>query len=237
MAQLDPTIPGRRLAAITAILSLPFAYLTQALFSLGTGGDPSAFFDAARLLSVSADQSTFLYFGYWVDILGYYLIFLPVLIYAWKALRPVDGSLTDIAFACGLIYCVLGAIGASTQAAAFQELQLLHASGTLADKAAAEAAWTATVAGQWRGLWILEASLAAVWFGGLAKLLSATGFKGLGWLAALIAVLWGLLFTSWLAGLHELSDLFLMIVVLVSPIWAAWLGIRLWSSPGSIEAT
>lgn len=89
----------------------------------------------------------------------------------------------------------------------------------------------ATVAGQWRGLWILEASLAAVWFGGLAKLLLATGHSGLGWLAAVVSALWALLFSAWLIGLHELSDLFLMIVVLVSPIWAAWLGIRLWSAP------
>ena len=59
MAQLDPTIPGRRLAAITAILSLPFAYLTQALFSLGTGGDPSAFFDAARQRGIEMDERWF----------------------------------------------------------------------------------------------------------------------------------------------------------------------------------
>ncbi|MEM9571820.1 MAG: hypothetical protein AAF996_10150 [Pseudomonadota bacterium] len=231
MAQLDPSIPGRRLAAVAAIVSLPFAYLTQTLFTLGSGGDTTAFFDAARLLSVNADHGALLYFGYWADILGYYLIFLPVLIYAWKAFRAVDESLTDLAFACGLVYCLLGAIGAATQAAALQDLRPIHALGTPADKAAAEAAWTATVAGQWRGLWILEASLAAIWFGGLAKLLLTTGNKGLGWLAALISALWALLFTAWLIGLHELSDLFLVIVVLVSPIWAAWLGIRLWSVP------
>ena len=45
MSQIDPTIPGRKLAALTAILSLPFAYLTQALFMLASGGDTSLFFD------------------------------------------------------------------------------------------------------------------------------------------------------------------------------------------------
>ena len=227
MVQLDPTVPGRRIAAITAIVSLPFAYLTQTLFSLGTGGDPSAFFDAARLLSVSSNQSTFLYLGYWTDILGYYLILLPVLIYAWKILRVVDESLTDLTFTCGLAYYLLGAIGAATQAAAFQDLHLLHASGTLAEKTSAEAAWTATVGGQWRGLWILEASMAAIWLGGLAKLLPMIGHKGLGWFAGFIATLWAALFITWLTGLHEISDLFLVAVSLIFPIWAAWLGFTL----------
>ena len=228
MASLDPSIPGRRLAAIAAILSLPFAYMTQGLFSLGTGGDPTAFFDPERLLTGSASQIQMLYFGYWVDILGYYLIFIPVLIYAWKALRSINENLTDIAFLCGFVYCLLGAFGAATQAAVLQNLYLLHSSGNPIQQEAAQAAWSATVSGQWRGLWILEASLAAVWFGGMSALLGAIKLRGLGLMAGCIAALWGLLFITWLAGLHELSDLFLVIVVLISPIWAAWLGFKLW---------
>ena len=104
MAYLNTLIPGRRLAAIAAIVSLPFAYLTQMLFMTASDGNVAIFHDGRAMMALSADNASLFYAAMWADILGYYLIFLPVIIYAWKILREIDENLTDISFMCGLIY-------------------------------------------------------------------------------------------------------------------------------------
>ena len=52
MTAINRNIPGRKLAAITAILSLPFAYLTQALFMSVLGGDVSIFYDGEHMMAL-----------------------------------------------------------------------------------------------------------------------------------------------------------------------------------------
>ncbi|QBF34047.1 hypothetical protein [Thalassococcus sp. S3] len=223
MTSLNFATPGRRLAAFAALLSLPFAYLTQGLFMAASDGDVTRFHDGLDMMTLSAEAADLFYLGMWTDVLGYYLIFLPVLIYAWKLLRDLDEMLTDLAMLCGLIYCLMGTFGAVTMAGAFDALR---ASASAAPDQAA-AAWEATIGGQWRGLWLMEAILAAIWLGGLAKLLGSAGLKGLGIGAGVLAAIWVLQFATWHAGLAEVSDAALALVVLLSPLWAAWLGLSL----------
>ncbi len=227
MAYLNPVIPGRKLAAITAILSMPFAYLTQFFFVMASDGDVAIFHDGHQMLNLASDNASMFYAAMWTDILGYYLIFLPVIIYAWKILREVNESLTDISFLCGLIYCLLGSFGAVNMAGAFDSLYGGYATASASEQAQAVAAWQATIAGNWRGYWLLEAVLAAVWLGGLGRLLAIAGLRGLGLGAMFLSVIWLAQFTLWHLGLDEASDAALTLVVLLSPLWSVWLGISL----------
>lgn len=218
---------GQKPAAIAALISLPIAYLTQVFFGIASGGDVAVFFDGARALALSSQQADAFIAGMWFDIFGYYLIFVPVIIYVWGAIRHTDPFLVDITSMSGLIYCLLGAFGASTMAGAFGGL---YTSAGVTD-AAAISAWEATISGQWRGLWLLEAVLAALWLGGLAKLLMRGGRRGLGGFAGLLALIWGVQFAGWHIGAHGVSDIALIATTLLSPLWAAWLGISLWRNP------
>ncbi len=231
MSSLNSEIPGRKLAAITAILSLPFAYLTQFLFMSASGGDVSIFHDGQQMMNLDGEQASLFYTAMWTDILGYYLIFLPLIIYAWKALRHIDENLTDIAFLCGLIYCLLGAFGAVHMAGAFEAL---HSNIATPAKAAA---WEATIGGSWRGLWLLEAILAAIWLGGLAKLLNVAGLKGLAIGAGILAVIWTVQFFASHLGQTEISDAALAMVVILSPLWSVWLGAALLRDQSQPAAT
>jgi predicted acetyltransferase len=227
MAYLNPSIPGRKLAAVSAIISLPFAYLTQALFMMASDGDVAMFHDGQQMLNLAQDKASMFYAAMWTDILGYYLIFLPVIIYAWKIVREIDESLTDISFLCGLIYCLLGSFGAVNMAGAFDALYASYAALPVSEQTQAIAAWEATIAGNWRGYWLLEAVLAAIWLGGLGRLLIVAGLKGLGIGAISLAIIWVAQFSLWQVGTVEASDAALALVVILSPLWAVWLGLTL----------
>jgi hypothetical protein len=69
--------------------------------------------------------------------------------------------------------------------------------------------------------------LAAIWLFGLAKLLNAIGKRGLAIGAAVLAIIWTIQFIAWHLEASQVSDAALAIVVLLSPPWAAWLGITL----------
>lgn len=224
MATLDPKIPGRKLAGLAAIVSLPFAYVTQALFMTASGGDVTIFDSGNHMMALTADNAGYFYAAMWTDVLGYYLIFIPVIVYAWKALRHIDENLTGIAFLCGLIYCLLGSFGAVQMAGAFGALHGSQAAGSAA-------AWEASIGGNWHGYWLLEAILAAIWLGGLAKLLPAAGFKGLGVGAAVLSAIWIVQFITSHAGMAEISDAALALVVILSPLWSVWLGVALLRNP------
>ncbi|MEM9667439.1 MAG: hypothetical protein AAF950_00810 [Pseudomonadota bacterium] len=228
MSQLDMTVPGRKVASVAAFLSLPFAYLTQTLYVTAAGGDVGIFFEGAKILAVSQQQAGYFYTAMWTDVLGYYLILIPVIVYAWKALRGVNETLADIAFFCGTIFCLLGSFGAVTMAGAFNILYASFSDATLEQQAAAIAAWEATIYGQWRGLWLLEATLAFVFLVGLGRLLLDIGRTGLGGVAILLGLIWIVQFTTWQLGYHAVSDAALTAVVLLAPLWSAWLGVVLW---------
>ena len=165
----------------------------------------------------------------WTDILGYYLIFLPLLIYAWKLLRPVNESLTDFAFLCGFIYCLLGAFGAVNMAGAFAALHRSEQVG------AAASAWEAVIGGNWRGYWLIEAILATIWLGGLARLLNAAGFRLLGIGAGLLALIWLVQFAPQQFGMQDVADGALAVVVLRSTV--AWLRVTLLRAPLSSQGS
>lgn len=220
MAYINPSIPGRKLAAIAAMISLPFAYLTQILFMGASDGDVSIFHDGERMMALAADKAAMFYAAMWTDILGYYLIFLPLIVYAWKILRQIDENLADIAFLCGLIYCLLGSFGAVMMAGTFEALRAGNAGGSVA-------AWEATIGGNWRGYWLLEAVLASIWLAGLGHLLMRVRFKGLGLGAIALAIIWLIQFSLWHLGAKEASDAALALVVILSPLWAFWLGLSL----------
>ncbi|MEM9494999.1 MAG: hypothetical protein AAGA09_03265 [Pseudomonadota bacterium] len=228
MQTLDRTVPGRKLAAIVAFSSLPFAVITQVLLGMASAGNTNFLFESHELLSLPADRANAFYWGLWFDPFGYYLIYIPVIIYAWKALRQVDETIADMSSSFGVVYCLLGTYGAMHQAGAYEALQAGYATATSLEQSAAAAAWDATVGGQVRGLWLMEAFFAAVWMTGVGKLLMTAGKKALGASAMIIGAAW---FGQWIfASLDVLavSNVMMALVVLAAPFWTVWLGVTLW---------
>ncbi|MEM1403224.1 MAG: hypothetical protein AAGG55_07835 [Pseudomonadota bacterium] len=228
MNTLNLDVPGRRTAAWVAIVSLPLAFLTQFFLATASKGNAEFLYQSHQLLALPTTDANALYWGLWLDPFGFYMIYIPVIIYAWKALRHVDESVADISSAFGIGYCLLGTFGALTQAGTYEALQGLYVATESADvREAAAAAWSATAGGQVRGLWLMEAFFAAVWLLGVARLLFAIGKSALGAFAALLGMCW---FAHWVLAsidLTAISNPLMAVVVIFGPIWTAWLGVIL----------
>ena len=233
MAYLDASVPGRRGAAFLALLSLPLAIATQACIVLAIEGDTTLMFDGARLLALPEGRAEAFYWFLWLDPFGYYAINIPIIIYAWKALRHIDETVADFTSAAGIVYSLLGTFGAMIQAGSFEALYALFNSetATAVSQSAAAASWSATVGGSIRGLWLFEALCAGIWMLGLAKLLGAIGKKGLSITAGIMGVVWLVHWALASADMTAISNPMMGIVVMGGPLWAAWLGIILWPQP------
>lgn len=233
MAYLDASVPARRSAALFALISLPLAIATQACIFIALGGDATLMFDGERLLALPEERANAFYWFLWLDPLGYYAINIPIIIYAWKALRHIDETVADFTSAAGIVYALLGTFGAMTQAGAFEALYgLVQSETTTAEmQAGAVASWNATIGGAVRGLWLFEALCAGIWMLGLAKLLVAIGKKALGFTAGFMGLIWIVHWALASADMTAISDPMMGIVVMGGPLWAAWLGIVLWPEP------
>ena len=227
MTSIANTNSGRRLAFLTLLISVPFALFTLSFLVVVAGGDMSMFYDPAALLAVTPDKARLLYLGYWSDIFGYYLILVPAMLFLWRWLRPLDPGTADVAGVFGVVYALLGGIGAAHMAAAYQAIFAANLGASGAEAAALNAAWLATVTGGWQGLWVLAPAAGAVWAFGTGRLLLAHGRRYLGWLTTVIALAWAVHFVLKIAGLSEVSDLFSTIVIILQPIWAMSVAIAL----------
>lgn len=228
MESVNESVGGRKLAAITVLLSVPLAILTQLAGALSVQGDYSMMSSGLDMLSLPPGQAHWYTVSMWFDVFGYYAIYLPVIVYAWKALRHIDEYMTDLCFLCGVIFCVLGTIGAMVWAGAHQSLLAAYAAGTPVQQQAAAMAWEGIAGGQGRGLWLIQSLFATVWLLGLAKLLMAIGKRYLGLSGGAIGVLWLAHYVTWVLGMQTASMALIGLIVMVTPLWAIWLGLFLW---------
>lgn len=232
MDTLNLQVPGRRTTAWIAIASMPLAFLTQYFLATASKGNSEFLYQSHSLLALPTSDASALYWGLWLDPFGFYMIYIPVIIYTWKALRHVDESIADVSSAFGIGYCLLGTFGALTQAGSFEALHVLYISTEATEvKDAAAAAWSATAGGQVRGLWLMEAFFAAVWLLGASRLLFAISHSGLGVGAAVLGVSW---LAHWIlasADVTAVSNLLMAVVVMLGPLWTAWLGVVLLRTP------
>ncbi|MEM1190074.1 MAG: hypothetical protein AAGI72_16205 [Pseudomonadota bacterium] len=228
MNTLNLGVPGRRTAAWIAIVSLPLAFLTQLFLATASKGNSDFLYQSHDLLELAAPDADALYWGLWLDPFGFYLIYIPVIIYTWKALRHIDESIADISSAFGIGYCLLGTFGALTQAGSYEALHALYSSTDATEiREAAAAAWSATAGGQVRGLWLMEAFFAAVWLLGVSRLLFAIERSALGVGAAVLGFCWLVHWVLASADVIAISNLLMAAVVMLGPVWTAWLGVVL----------
>ena len=214
---------GHRFAALAALISAPCALGTLALFNAASGGQIPVLFDGASALAIGAENGRLLTLAFWLDIFGYYLIFVPVILYIWKAIRGANEWVADLGAISGLIYCVMGAMAVATMASSFSALQALYQSGA----EAAAATWTGIVAGQWFGIWQAQVIAGAVWALCFGSILMSNGVRLLGGLTFLIGLGWIVQFALMVSDMVDASQAVSNVVVLLQPVWAIWVGVAL----------
>lgn len=222
-----------RLAGWAAILGGIFAYLNVTFMLIATKGDMGVTLQGATMLALPAESREFFRLSMFADVLGFYLPMVVIGGYFWAVFRSRAGALGDMAALAILIYVVLGVTGASAQLAALNPLAQLHADGSEATRAAAEAAWTSIAVASQKGLWWCEGPVVLFWGLIVGKQLKDAGWgKSILWPLTLVGWCFGLFFVSgFFSQLDELNRGLLVIVVLVFPMWLIMFGTQLLRGP------
>ena len=162
------------------------------------------------------------------DLLGSYLLLIPAAVLLWRWLRPGYGMWVDVLTIAGVSYCVVGAAGAAVRGAAGPPLirQYAHTSGEHAAQIATVFATMSDVVG---GIWqILAALLGGVWWLGIG-VITRHRWRWFGWFSSLLGSTALLSALGRSLGLEYESSGPAAPAFAPIALWAAWLGVLLWS--------
>lgn len=163
-------------------------------------------------------------FGF-TDILGYYLLRVPMIIFLWHWLRHKDPVMADIATVCGLFYIFLAVTSSSILVGGTTGILELYETASDADKPGLEAAWSSVVMLAYRGPWLFMLLPWLFWSFQMGKLLK-TEVRFLGLALQLVAVssalgVLGPLLNSSLLSLFDDFQVHFM------PLWIVWAAVVL----------
>jgi hypothetical protein len=226
----------QRFAAIVAIVSFLAAMASNVLQAIPVHFNTQFPIDPMMFLSAGNPGGNLLRAGLILDMLGYYLPFLPIALFLQYWLRPKSPLWVRFFTACGIGYIFIGAVGAVTMAVIQPPLIQAYAqvpdSGRYALELLFGTIWNIIYAGLWN---ILAVLLVGIWFTGMGLLLRSERSG-----PAILALIVGFSALADSAGnmlgFKGLAMVGLILFLLLAPIWMLWFGIDLLRKPVEMEA-
>jgi hypothetical protein len=221
-----------RVAAIAAIASLPLAagnllaMLATVHFNLNGMTNPLLLLHAGTAAAPLWRWSMIL------DIFGYYLPIVPLILLLRSSLRHQSPNWIDLFTLCLLAYCLIGAIGGAMLATALPTLIREYATANSGShQVSLQTVFTGYTDGIYRGLWnLLEEFLAGVgWIGFGLVLRAERRLLGLVTIVLGVACLLDSLGTA--LNTDTVASTGLTVYLVLAPIWACWMGIGLLRAP------
>jgi hypothetical protein len=215
------------MAAIAAIASLPlamgnlFAMLATVHFDLNGMTNPLV------LLHAGAGAAPLWRWSMILDIFGYYLPIVPLILLLHGTLRHRGPNWIDLFALCLLAYCLIGAIGGAILATAVPTLIREYATTSSGHHLSLQSVFTGYTDGIYRGLWnLLEEFLAGIgWIGFGLALRSERRRLGVATVVLGAACLVDSLGTA--LDIDAVASTGLTVYLVLAPIWACWMGIDL----------
>lgn len=216
----------RRVAAWLAILALPFAFANVGLALVAVDYDFTLFGDFAsgfRAIADRPDGPALLRWSMISDMLGFYLMLIPLALVLWDWLRARNQPLVTLFTLFGVAYLLCGAIGAAILSVVLPYQVDAYVNAAVADRYVHQALFLAFSSAIYDGVWgTLDPLLGGVWWVGLGSILRRDR-KALGWVTVVLGIF--MLLRDVKLGPLEMIGLFVYFVL--APVWAAWAGIDL----------
>ena len=225
----------QRFAAGSAIVSFVLAVASNVLQGIPVSFSAEVFTHPAVMLSIGAGGANLLRWGLLLDMLGYYLLLLPVALFLQRWCGSRNPTWVRFYTVCGSGYILIGAVGAATLAAVHPPLITAYAQASEGQRAALEIVFV----GMWNmvygGLWnIVGELLVGIWFLGIGwQLRSERRIFGVVSIILGISALLDSLGT--ILSVEAVASLGLLVYVGLAPIWALWLGLDLLRKPVPLE--
>lgn len=220
----------QRFTAFVAVGSFFTAFASNVLQGVPIHFRPDIMTNPTLILTVGATGANLLRWGLVLDIFGYYLPLLPIVLFFHQWLRLKSPAWTRFYTSCGLGYILIGASGAVILAAIQLPLITAYRQASAEQRYVLETItriiWSLVYGGMWN---ILGEFLVGVWFLGIGLL---SGERRLIGRVSLIVGSSALLdFLGVILGVDAVALSGLFIFLLLAPIWMLWFGIDLLRKP------
>jgi hypothetical protein len=217
-----------RMAAVAAIASLPLAagnllaMLATVHFNLSGMTNPLVLLHAGTAAAPLWRWSMIL------DIVGYYLPIVPLILLLRGSLRQHSPNWIDLFALCLLAYCLIGAIGGALLATALPTLIREYAQATNGShQVSLQTVFTGYTDGVYRGLWnLLEEFLAGVGWIGFGLVLR-TERRSLGPITIMLGLFCLVDSLGTALNSEVIASTGLTVYLVLAPVWACSMGIDL----------
>lgn len=217
----------QRWTGILAIVAGVLALLSLVVGLAGVEWDFEVFSDTSSLIAIGSAAAGFIRWSYWLNMLGNYLLLIPLALLLYQWLTPINLDYTRLFTASGLLYLVLGAAGSAILASAWPFLIEQYEVASQAQQEILQLDFQVVNAIAEEGLHGVIQNLAgAVWFLGIGSLLRAK-HNSLGILAVAIGIFLSLNTLGNAFNIEALSLIGLTANILLGPLWSIWIGILL----------
>lgn len=226
----------QRFAAVCALVGVAFAIVSGVL---GFAAAPAATDPASSFMVVITHGRTagmLFHLSMVADVLGYYLLLVPLAIFLWRWLHSQSPSLSALSTIAGLGYCLMGASGAAVLGAVLPGLGDQYSAASPEQREVLLATGSAVVNAVYQGIWnTLDAITAAVWWVGTGYLLRSQRSKvGIVWIltgaAALIDAV------GFMIGVPIFGLIGVVSFIVLVPVSAAAMAVDLLRRPIQVEA-
>jgi hypothetical protein len=214
-----------RMAGISAVASLPLAVGNLLAMLAAVHFNLTGMTNPLVLLHAGAGAAPLWRWSMILDVFGYYLPIIPLIMYLRGSLRQSSANWIDLFALCLLAYCFIGAIGGAMLATALPTLIKEYATASITHRVSLQAVFTGYADGVYRGLWnLLEEFLAGIGWLGIGSILKRGDLRlGLATVVLGVACLVDSLGTA--LNVDAISSIGLSVYLALAPLWAAWLGI------------
>lgn len=226
----------QRGAAIAAMLSAPFAFGNTITMLMATHFDVDATTNPLAILESGAQAASLWRWSMLLDMLGYYLLIVPVVLVLRHWLAQRNPRWAELFGLCLLWYSLIGAIGAAIHAAVLPPLIRSYAEAGVAQQDSIRTVFLAVHDLVLMGLWnLLEVLLAGVGWVGMGVLLMRER-RVLGGVTVLLGLASLVDSLGVISTIEALATSGLMVYLFLAPVWALWLGLDLVRRPVVVGA-
>jgi hypothetical protein len=212
------------MAAVVAIAAVPLAAGNLLAMLATVDFNVAGMTDPLVLLRAGASAGPLWRWSMVLDIFGYYLPIVPLVLLLRTSLRDRGPNWVDLYAFCLLAYCLIGAIGGAMLATALPTLIKDYATSP-DHRVAVQTVFTGYTDGIYRGLWnLLEEFLAGVGWIGFGILLRPRR-RRLGAVTIILGSACILDSAGTALGVDAVSSVGLTLYLVLAPIWAGWLGV------------
>ena len=221
-----------RMAAIAAIASLPLAAGNLMAMLATVHFNVAGMTNPLVLLHAGTSAAPLWRWSMILDIFGYYLPIVPLILLLRDSLRHQSPNWIDLFALCLLAYCLIGAIGGSMLATSLPTLIREYANATNGSHLVSlQTVFSGYTDAIYRGLWnLLEELLAGIGWIGFGLVLG-TNRRRLGMSTIVLGL--SCLVDSFGTALNTdvLASIGLTVYLVLAPVWACWMGIDLLRTP------